>query len=310
MKGWLVGVIVIGVLVIILIVIGFLIFLFTKPSAPPLIQNPEVLRLSNESSGTLWISATVGDCNNPLPGYGVTDFSVAAGSYKDITLPTAGLNNVKIFAKVGCDNNGTNCLIGNSLPGYTGPVCPVQGCSDTCNNNGPCRTDGKPCDTPVNSLVEFNFGVAGSGTTTYLGNNVAGFTVPYSVTTDCGSSIDATAIDINNCPFSIDLSYQGITMIGSTDITKADLRVSSRSISRVVGCNSPCSYFRYGLNDNISAPSNYYCCKGTDEECRQASNNVYATAVGSQSYSSRVDNITSTSCPSGGKKYIVSFYDL
>jgi hypothetical protein len=236
---------------------------------------------------------------------------VPSNSSKDITIPSTGLAGVKLYAKYGCDSTGSNCSIGNR-PTYIG-----GGNTIPCEATGPCQTNRSWCSPPANSLLEFDFAPVG-GTTNYLGNNIDGVTVPYSLSVSdvtC-KSIDAQRLTLSNCPTSVDLSYGGVTNLNGYDLTKINLKytVSEIDNTQIIGCLSPCQYLNHYVS-NASAPTTAYCCIGmTDEQCQAgvAGNNSYVDYVNAgspDSYSNVTPDTNKTfTCRAGGKIYTATFY--
>jgi hypothetical protein len=282
----------------------------------PLPPQTEQLRVLNKTGADIWVVATCGPCGTPFPGLSDINIFVANNNYYDFAIPAEGLVGARIFAKMGCDSNGKNCLVGDSLPLYTGPTCPlVTGCTGPCLG-GPCGST--PCNPPLNSLCEFTFGCIpqtlgqtlgqalrqsscniNTATTSFDTSNVDGYTLPFTLTVtgdilgcSSGSSdhpgIDGSGLDLTQCPSSIDLSYDGIDRITMADgtsvnLTDVDLRYYSRGV--LVGCYSPCEVLtsRYQLPAN-SSPALQYCCPTppvSSAQCQAypAANNLYTQAV-------------------------------
>lgn len=314
------------------------------PNPTPLPPQTEQLRVLNKTGADIWVVATCGPCGTPFPGLSDIDIFVRNGGYYDFAIPAEGLVGARIFAKIGCDSNGKNCLVGDSLPLYTGPPCPlVTGCMGPCLG-GPCGST--PCTPPLNSLCEFTFGcIPGQGenscnidtsTTSFDTSNVDGYTLPFTLTvtgdisgcstgsTQTVPGIDGSGLDLTQCPSSIDLSYEGIDRITmadgtSVDLTDVDLRYYSRGT--LVGCYSPCEVLtsRYQLPAS-STPALQYCCPTppvSSAQCQSypAANNLYTQAVNRMvpggTYTFAYDDSNALqSCPAGSVRYLMTFYPL
>lgn len=305
----------------------------SSPYTPP--PQTSQLRVINSAQEDIWVVATCGPCGTPFPGLATTDILVIAGGYYDFNIPNEGLVGARIFAKKGCDNQGNNCLIGDSLPVYTGPPCPaVTGCTGECVG-GPCAST--PCQPPINSLVEFTFGcVSGTcnietNTTSFDTSNVDGYTFPFTLQVvgsleNCSDNpnIDGRKLDLAKCPTNIDLSYGGVSSLrladgNIVDLTSVDLRYFSPS-GKLVGCYSPCQVLTSKYQLAASAmPAQAYCCPTppvSSQECQAgpAANNLYTQAVRSMvanSYTYAYDDSNSlSSCQAGTVKYLMTFLPL
>ena len=333
MKAFLLSIIVIVALLLIILLGIWLYFVFTAvaPSVPKNVQDSQ-LRVMNNTGEDIVIVATCGPCGTPFPGLSDINIPLSNGKYYDFDIPDQGLVGARIFAKTGCDSQGNNCLIGDSLPNYTGPPCPaITGCTGECIG-GPCGST--PCQPPLNSLVEFTFGCTvdncniDTNTTSFDTSNVDGFTFPFTLEVlnpvNCTTSpnIDGSKIDLTQCPSSIDLSYDGVTTIevnGTVvDLTNVDLRYYNKGI--LVGCYSPCQVLtsKYGLPADVT-PATQYCCPTppvSSQQCQAypAANNLYTQAVRSMvsnSYTFAYDDSTSlSSCQAGVVKYLMTFLPL
>lgn len=266
------------------------------------------LRLTNNTINKLWVFGCSGIYCTPLPGYSDTLFSIDSNTYIDINIPTEGLSSARFFAKYGCDDNGLNCEIGDSLPLYTGPQCPYPyGCDPSQGYGGVCGST--PCQPPINSLIEFTFGcysatgcAVNPSTNTPLlpvtfldGSNVDGVSVPYRLIvkgngiSSCNTGINmplginTSILPLNTCPSNINLSVNGITSVtniyGQTyDITSVDLQYKNND-GQVIACLSPCEkltaaspngFAMSTSNTSINDPVGAYCCPSgvSPSQCR------------------------------------------
>ena len=342
MKGLLLIVIIIVVILLLFLLGVWLYFALTSVAPAPVVPKDipvqeSQLRVMNSTGEDIVIVATCGPCGTPFPGLSSINISLSNGKYYDFDIPDEGLVGARIFAKTGCDSQGNNCIIGDSLPNYTGPPCPViKGCTGECTG-GPCGST--PCQPPLNSLVEFTFGCTTSNvennncnidtdTTSFDTSNVDGFTFPFTLEVlnpiNCTRSpnIDASKIDLTQCPSSIDLSYDGVNTITVNgeivDLTDVDLRYYNKGI--LVGCYSPCQVLtsKYQLPAGVTSATQY-CCPTppvSSQQCQfyPAANNLYTQAVRgmvSNSYTFAYDDMNSlSSCQSGVVKYLMTFLPL
>lgn len=120
-------------------------------------------RMTNHCCETIWVEARMGNCSNPLPGKNNTVFKVEPGSFIDFEIPNTGLADTRFWAKWGCDDNGTNCEMGDQEP--TWPLkenCPEPyGCTfDQCPTGGICPPNG--CTPPIDTMFEATWGCVGA----------------------------------------------------------------------------------------------------------------------------------------------------
>jgi len=234
-------------------------------------SNPDTqttrFRISNQCSYPIWIQ------QNNMPNGNPAVVRLSSGEHVDYDIPEAGLPATRFWPKAGCDNDGNNCVMGQSSP-----PCPLQGCAP-----------------PVDSKMEVTWGCTLSdqsqcaftdqgqqlGNTTYYNSSaVDGYTFPYRVTVsanggDACNDLDCSDLLINECPTNTNLS-QGFNLI-SPQYGSVDLRVMNLSLSSgALGCYSPCKKFNYptyggfGLSES-SDEAVLYCCPTPPigpEECR------------------------------------------
>lgn len=315
--SWVLAIVIILVVAIFLgAIVGFIFW----SSSSKVIPNPPQttpLRLTNNFDQDIWVNASAGAYSYPLPGQANTLIQIPARGYKDIPISNQGLVGARFWAQYGCDDTGKNCLFGSSVPLYTGDPCPFpDGCPNQVPFGGPCGT--QPCQPPSNSLGgEFTFGCFTTdrtqctlnpsnnlpldAVTYYDSSAVDGVSLPFhlivknSSGTGC-NPINATQLDLTNCPTNADLSFNGITTATNPqtgevyDLTSVDLRYYDQN-SQILSCMSPCTKLTnvYGFNIPIPAnpspndPVSMYCCPSpiSAETCRAgpAANNAYTQFV-------------------------------
>lgn len=228
----------------------------------------ERLRISNSCSYDIWIEQ-----QNMADGTPQI-VKLTPGNHYDYAIPSAGLASTRLWPKTGCDENGNNCTIGQSL--------------------APCPSGG--CPPPVDSKIEATWGCMLSDSTqcamTPQGNKIGdtywnmsavdGYTLPFTAfvigntisdaSEQCVSS-NCSALSFAECPTGENLSVgQG----GVTNPAYASVDLQVKNGSTMIGCYSPCKAMNYptygGQNlDEYSTAAVMYCCPTppiSTEECR------------------------------------------
>jgi hypothetical protein len=129
------------------------------------------VRVRNSCQYDLWIEARAGDDGAAIPVYkngvsqAVTPNLLSSSGYLDYDIPSNGLAATKFWAKYGCDENGTNCIIGDQDQYWRsqympGGGCPTTGPQNECspNWNGTCPT-GAPaiqCQAAIDTQLRGN----------------------------------------------------------------------------------------------------------------------------------------------------------
>lgn len=162
------------------------------------------------------------------------------------------LNSFNVFPKTGCDSNGINCLVGQSLP-----PAPIY---------GGVQYGQQP---PIDSLFEGTFNNNGNY---YDGSAVNGYTIPFNISVSKGVGensptcigADASKLTITACPTNDDIStptnlmsvygsyafgpfpiaYEsydnsGNGVAGPHNMTSVNLQISNPSTGSVIGCAAP-----------------------------------------------------------------------
>lgn len=249
----------------------------------------------NPSSGNFSLDAADWIAGAPLSPSFEKPPKVASGSFVDIPVQKDypwGVAGGRIWAKVGCDSQGSNCVVGDSSQYWGGWDNP---------NNG-CPTGG--CTPPIESSLEFTTGCSLEdrskcspnpadfsqklGPTTYYDvSHVNGWTLPYSLrmtgdaskcncdaqTGVCSGAqpVDASKLDVAQCPTKEDLSLPGTKFAGTVplplsnppidpatgkayDLSGVDLRFAAQG--KVYGCYAPQTKLAngppFGMGQNIS----------------------------------------------------------
>lgn len=160
-------------------------------------------------------------------------------------VPDGGIAATRFWPKTGCDGNGTNCTIGDSV--------------------APCPAGG--CQPPIESKFEATFAAKGSPDQTWYNlSQVDGYTLPFKVVpvgTGAGSGncvvSDCSGLTLDKCPGAEDL---GNGVIGG--YANQDLRVRDNA-GRVIGCMAPCKKWNYPAPWGLGRPENgdpglHLCC--------------------------------------------------
>ncbi|PRP89197.1 putative carbohydrate binding domain [Planoprotostelium fungivorum] len=292
------------------------------------------LTMVNSCSVTLYIEGRMGAQGQPLPGHSTTFTRVDPGQSVSFDIPATGAQSTRFWAKYGCDDNGRNCLIGDSMQYWPDGGCPLGG-----------------CQPPIDSLFEATWGCEpGSScntqnpTTWWDTSQVDGWTIPYQVhlygeTNKCDCSgtncpaltlIDASRLDLASCPRSEDASNGGLyNSFDGLSMKNLDLRYRKNNMT--LGCMSPCKRltysdpFGFGMSE-ASGPALMMCCPTpnptnclqsqgcvTAQECKAGpiENSNYVRAVhrmspGVYAYSYD-DGVGLHACPAGTVQYEMEF---
>ncbi len=200
---------------------------------------PTRLRVRSQCEKPIWIAHS-----DNLPG--AQNVRLNKGEALDFAVPDGGLNAVRVWPKIGCDNSGHNCTIGESV--------------------APCPAGG--CQPPIDSKFEASFAPKGGAAATWYNlSQVDGYTLPFKVVphgngAEQGSCVtsDCSHLSLDQCPGDEDMSGGG----AFPAYGHQDLRVRDNQ-GNVIGCLSPCKRWNYpspyGLGKPESAdPGLHLCC--------------------------------------------------
>jgi hypothetical protein len=207
----------------------------TTPPQGPL---PTRLRVTSQCEKPIWIAHS-----QNLPGG--QNVRLGKGQYVDFPVPDGGVNAIRVWPKIGCDDGGHNCTIGESV--------------------APCPAGG--CQPPIDSKFEASFSPKGGAAPTWYNlSQVDGYTLPFKVVPrgegahqgSCVTS-DCSHLSLDQCPGDEDMSG-GV----HPQFAHEDLRVRDAQ-GNVIGCLSPCKKWNYpapwGLGQPESAdPGLHLCC--------------------------------------------------
>lgn len=200
---------------------------------------PTRLQVRNQCSHPIWVahSANVPDAQN---------VKLYPGQARDYAIPDGGLNAVRVWPKVGCDDSGHNCKIGDS--------------------EAPCPAGG--CQPPVDSKFEASFAPKGAQAQTWYNlSQVDGYTLPFKVVprgvgAGQGSCVvsDCSNLSLDACPGDENMSGGG----KYPGYAHEDLRIWDGQ-GHIIGCLSPCKKWNYpgpwGLGQPENAdPGLHLCC--------------------------------------------------
>lgn len=177
---------------------------------------------------------------------------IKKGKSYTYSIDPAGVPSARVWPKVGCDGDGQNCEIGQTLP-----PCPAAGCQPA-----------------IDSLVEPTFACVGHGcdvskaVTFYDISQVDGYTLPFklkasgTVDNDACVNVNCNRFSNSACPKKADLSSDG----KYPQYKKVNLKARDPATNDVIGCFSPCEKltagtsvggFGYKADDDQAI---LYCC--------------------------------------------------
>jgi len=290
----------------------------------------------NNCGVTLFMEARMGGKGSPLPGQSTTVRKLPAGGKLEYNIPNEGAEGTRFWAKYGCNEQGRNCLIGDSMQYWPQPP-------------GGCPDGG--CHIPIDSLFEATWGCkpgsschSSKPTTWWDTSQVDGWTLPYKVNVfgqtekcDCEvgrctnlTQVDGSHLDLRKCPGDDDASWGGkFPSYGGKNMNHLDLRYIKNNM--VLGCMSPCKKLTYGAPSGFglpegSKPAVWMCCPTPNpqncqldqgcigpQDCRAGPivNTKFVKAVhnmapGIYSYSYD-DGVGLHTCPAGVVKYQMEF---
>jgi len=201
---------------------------------------PHRLRIVNGcEDGPMWIAHMAAGSTGP----DLQDIKIEPGAHHDFQTPDS-LSATRYWPKMGCDETGGNCEVGDS-----------GGPGESCVRRAPGMGDDySHCAPPMDTKFEASFGVNGqpcnpsapggsemSGCDYVDISLVDGFTLPVKLDIhgECNASstqgqrveqIDCTSLTMDVCPYAEALS-EALTV---------NLRVANPITQRVAGCYSPC----------------------------------------------------------------------
>jgi len=207
------------------------------------------------SSSPLWIAHIVNGQIGPdkqdvkiLPG----------GNFRFSTSTSSGsLSATRYWPKMGCDENGSNCAIGDSGGPGEGCVIRAAGKDD----------DYSHCSPPVDTKFEATFGTAPAMDTVDM-SLVDGYTLPFKLEVTGGSctrhqqpfqEMDCSGLSLNQCPTAEPLNGQTMS-----------LKATNPKTGKVAGCYSPCmrltdnKWVKSPVFASDSTQAGPYCCEGAD----------------------------------------------
>lgn len=286
----------------------------TEPDAAT--ETPARLRVINGSTEVMWIFWLGAAEGGTMPD--AHQIRLGPGEHHDYSVPPGGIAGTRFWPGLGCDDTGNGCTIGQSGgPSSDGFSCPTEGCAAPIDSKFEgtfgCMTP--PCQTNPSSPTSAPLPATDSWDTSL----VDGFTLPFTVRVigDCpsgplGGVIDCSALQMNSCPTSEDLSTGGAFPALAT----------LSLVAGTAGCFSDCGRLTFPQRGNSptfspsSAEAQAYCCPTppvTPEACRAGpvARTGYTTLVHEQCphvYAYGYDDgVGLWSCPAG-VRYEVTFY--
>lgn len=229
--------------------------------------HPRRLRIHNGCEREpIWIAHEAGADIGP----DAQNIKILPGSEYHFATPP-GLSATRYWPKMGCDEDGNHCNLGNS--GGPGQLCvrrPPEVKEDDYSN----------CAPPIDSKFEGTFDNGGWDFVDM--SLVDGWTLPFKLTLSGGecsgqggtyssTTIDCSGLTFDLCPKGEVLSAAGITV---------DLRAVNPHTKEITGCYAPCQLLVSGKwNNTVSKGRHHddpevspYCCPTppeTPESCRQ-----------------------------------------
>jgi len=196
------------------------------------------ISFTNKCSFPIWVSPLTNDNGAPLPD-GIV--RVNQGTAHTYQIPNGGWGG-RFWPKSGCDANGQNCEVGQSV--------------------APCPAGG--CQPPAETKVEFFFPPLGNGNDVWYDVSlVDGYSLPAQIVPSSQGGSCVTT----NCALSLDACPTNENDVG-------DLRVIKNG--RTVQCLAPCKKWNYpspyglGKSESIE-PGQHLCCPTppvSPESCR------------------------------------------
>ena len=258
----------------------------TPPNPVPVNPSRSDVTVVNNCKVDLYVEARMDSDGRPLPGYASTRH-LPVGQRITYQVPDTGAVGTRFWAKYGCNTNGTNCLIGDSMQYWPNPP-------------GGCPPGG--CQIPIDSLFEATFGCR-SGTSCHSTNpttwfnlsQVDGWTIPYRLNLygetakcDCAMGkctdlrqIDGSKLDLSKCPTNEDASAGLYPTFNGLSTTNLDLRVIRNGT--IIGCMSPCKRLTYGAPYAYNIPEGdgpalYMCCPTPNpNDCKKSEGCILPT---------------------------------
>jgi len=286
------------------------------PSPPPgPVALSRLTMVNGCSSGPMWIAHICGG------GVGPNEQDVKINSGEQFTFFTSsngglgGLSATRFWPKLGCDETGNHCAIGDSGGPAEGCVIRIPGKDDNYTQ----------CAPPVDTKFEASFAPPGGGFDVVDMSLVDGYTLPFKFETSGGSctrtplpgktepfeSMDCSDLTLSKCPTS--------ESIGGTDW---DLRAINPKTGEHGGCYSPCKKLtddKWNTTLPVNADGNVagaYCCAGAygnPQECSSGPimQSEYLPAVKAQcpmAYGYPYDDHIATIACTTTTEYKVTFY--
>ncbi|AKT40334.1 RICIN domain-containing protein [Chondromyces crocatus] len=201
----------------------------SNPNPNP--NGPRTLTIINNCSQPIWIAHNVQATQN---------VRLNKGASFVYNVPDGGINATRFWPKTGCNANGLNCTIGDSV--------------------APCPQGG--CQPPIESKFEATFAAKGAAAQTWYNlSQVDGYTLPFKVVpkgqgAEQGSCItsDCSGLRLDRCP-----GAENIPGYGSQDLRVRD------GAGNVIGCMAPCKKWNYPAPWGMGRPEHqdpglHLCC--------------------------------------------------
>jgi len=266
------------------------------------------------SSGSIWIASIAGGGVGPDG----QDVKISSGQQSKFTTSTngglGGLSAARYWPKMGCDETGNHCSIGDSGGPSEGCVIRIPGKDDNYTQ----------CAPPVDTKFEASFAAPGYAQHDVVDMSlVDGYTLPFKLEVSDKVGAGCTR-DLQ--PFEgMDCSGLTLSKCPTTETTSSrtvDLRAVNPKTGELSGCFSPCKKLtddKWNETLPISADSEEagpYCCAGAygnPQECSTGAimQSEYLPAVKAQcpnAYGYPYDDHIATIACETTTEYVVTFY--
>jgi len=282
------------------------------PSPAPGPASASRLTIVNGGSTPMWIAHIAGGGVGPDE----QDVKISPGQQAKFMTSTngglGGLSATRYWPKLGCDDTGNHCGIGDSGGPAEGCVIRIAGKDDNYTQ----------CAPPVDSKFEATFAAQGEFARDVVDMSlVDGYTLPFKLETSGGScqrgvvpfeSMDCSGLSLSSCPTT--------ESIGSKNW---DLRAINPKTGGLAGCYSPCKKLtddKWNETLPVDADSKLagpYCCAGsygTPATCSvgPVMETEYLPSVKAtcpEAYAYPYDDKIATIACTTTTEYVVTFYD-
>lgn len=269
------------------------------------------LTIVNGCQDPIWIAHIAGGGVGPDE----QDVKINGGQQAKFTTATdgglGGLSAARYWPKMGCDDTGNHCSIGDSGGPVEGCVIRIEGKDDNYTQ----------CAPPVDSKFEATFAAPGEFARDVVDMSlVDGYTLPFKLETSGGNcnigtdpfeTMDCSGLSLSQCPTSETLGSK-----------TWDLRAVNPKTGELAGCYSPCKKLTDDKwnetlpEDADSKDAGPYCCAGSYGSPQKCSagpvmETAYLPSVKAtceHAYAYPYDDHIATIACTTTTEYVVTFY--